>query len=226
MRCRSLLQPHSSAASFWQAVAPLAGRSAKLAAGEFDSIVTATYPISEPKKIDAQADGLMAELKAMVLAVRSLRSEMNLSPAERVPLRISLEDVSSGLGDTGIDLRQASDERELMAEALKSLGKLSEVVFVDRLQDGDKPLQAPVQIVGSLKLMLVVTIDVAAESARLSKEIERLQNEITKAKAKLGNESFVARAPAAVVDQEKQRLADFESLLQKVSQQLSQLSAG
>jgi len=167
----------------------------------------------------------MAELKAMVLAVRSLRSEMNLSPAERVPLRISLEDVSTALGDTGIDLRQASDERELMGEALKSLGKLSEVVFVDRLQDEDKPLQAPVQIVGSLKLMLVVTIDVAAETARLGKEIERLQNEITKAKAKLGNESFVARAPAAVVDQEKQRMADFESLLQKVTQQLNQLKA-
>ncbi|NBT74090.1 MAG: hypothetical protein EBT14_07905, partial [Betaproteobacteria bacterium] len=163
---------------------------------------------------------------AMVLAVRSLRSEMNLSPAERVPLRISLEDVTTALGNTGIDLRQGSDERELMAEALKSLGKLSEVVFVDRLQEGDKPLQAPVQIVGPLKLMLVVTIDVAAESARLGKEIERLQGEITKAKAKLSNESFVARAPAAVVDQEKQRLADFESLLQKVSQQLDQLKAG
>jgi len=160
------------------------------------------------------------------LAVRSLRSEMNLSPAERVPLRISLEDVSAALGNTGIDLRQGSDERELMAEALKSLGKLSEVVFVDRLQEGDKPFQAPVQIVGPLKLMLVVTIDVAAESARLGKEIERLQGEITKAKAKLSNESFVARAPAAVVDQEKQRLADFESLLQKVSQQLDQLKAG
>jgi len=212
--------------ALWQAVAPLAGRSAKLAAGEFDSIVTSAYPISEPKKIDAQADALMAELKAMILAVRSLRSEMNLSPAERVPLRISLEDVTTALGNTGIDLRQGSDERELMAEALKSLGKLSEVVFVDRLQEGDKPLQAPVQIVGPLKLMLVVTIDVAAESARLGKEIERLQGEITKAKAKLSNESFVARAPAAVVDQEKQRLADFETLLQKVSQQLDQLKAG
>ena len=130
------------------------------------------------------------------------------------------------MGNTGVDLRQGSDERELMAEALKSLGKLSEVAFVDRLQEGDKPLQAPVQIVGPLKLMLVVTIDVAAESARLGKEIERLQGEITKAKAKLGNESFVARAPAAVVDQEKQRLSDFESLLQKVSQQLDQLRAG
>jgi valyl-tRNA synthetase len=212
--------------ALWQAVAPLAGRSAKLAAGEFDSIVTSAYPMSEPKKIDAQADALMAELKSMVLAVRSLRSEMNLSPAERVPLRISLEDVAGPLGQTAIDLREATDERALMAEALKSLGKLSDVVFVNQLQDGDKPLQAPVQIVGPLKLMLVVTIDVAAESARLGKEIERLQGEITKAHAKLSNESFVARAPAAVVDQEKQRLAEFESLLQKVSQQLRQLQAG
>ena len=79
------------------------------------------------------------------------------------------------------------------------------------------------QIVGDLKLMLVVTIDVEAERARLSKEVARLEAEITKARGKLSNESFVARAPAAVVEQEKTRLAEFETALAWIKNQLSHL---
>ncbi len=71
--------------------------------------------------------------------------------------------------------------------------------------------------------MLVVQIDVEAERARLSKEVARLENEIAKAKGKLSNESFVARAPEAVVAQEKQRLADFETALNRISTQLANL---
>ena len=78
-------------------------------------------------------------------------------------------------------------------------------------------------MVGDLKLMLVVQIDVEAERARLSKEVTRLESEIAKAHGKLSNESFVARAPDAVVAQEKQRLADFETALQRVRDQLSNL---
>ena len=74
-----------------------------------------------------------------------------------------------------------------------------------------------------VKILLKVEIDAAAEKARLSKEIERISAEINKANSKLNNESFVARAPEAVVIQEKQRLADFESLLEKLNSQLSRL---
>jgi valyl-tRNA synthetase len=80
-----------------------------------------------------------------------------------------------------------------------------------------------VAIVGNTKILLKVEIDAAAEKARLSKEIERISTEINKANSKLNNESFVARAPEAVVIQEKQRLADFESLLEKLNSQLSRL---
>jgi len=71
--------------------------------------------------------------------------------------------------------------------------------------------------------MLVVQIDVDAERARLSKEVARLESEIAKAHGKLANESFVARAPQAVVAQEKQRLAEFDTALQRVRHQLANL---
>ena len=84
---------------------------------------------------------------------------------------------------------------------------------------------APVAVVGETRLMLKVEIDVAAEKERLKKEIDKLEKQIASAQAKLGNESFVARAPAAVVEQEKQRVADFGATLDKLKQQLTKLEA-
>jgi valyl-tRNA synthetase len=105
------------------------------------------------------------------------------------------------------------------APYLQALAKLSEVIVADTLPESP----APVSIVGTAKLMLKVEIDVAAERERLSKEITRLDGEITKANSKLDNESFVARAPAQVVAQEKERVANFSATLEKLREQFAKL---
>jgi valyl-tRNA synthetase len=108
---------------------------------------------------------------------------------------------------------------------LKALSKLSEVqVIADEATFAEATRLAPVVVQGEARLALKVEIDLAAERERLGKEITRLAGEITKAEGKLGNESFVARAPAAVVAQERQRLADFSATLVKLQDQLSRLA--
>ena len=187
----------------WQKVAPVAGR-----AGE--SVSVAAYPVSQPERIDEAAEAAVAKLKGLVDACRTLRGEMNVSPATRLPLYV--------LGDTAF--MQAN------AAVLQGLAKLSEVkVFTDEAAWAAAAQAAPVAVVGEARLCLFMEIDVAAEKARLTKEATRLEGEIAKATAKLANEAFVAKAPAAVLDQEKKRVADFGATLAKVREQLARLGA-
>jgi valyl-tRNA synthetase len=188
----------------WQVVAPVAGRKA---AGSDDSIVLAAYPQADLGRVCPESDAWVSKLKAIVGTTRNLRSEMNLSPAERMPLLTT--------GDADF-IRQA-------APVIKALGKLSEVQVLDEAAFAAATPMAPVAVQGEARLALHVEIDVEAEKARLGKEVARLEGEITKAQAILGNESFVARAPAAVVEQEKQRVADFTATLARIKGQLERL---
>ncbi|RZI41863.1 valine--tRNA ligase [Herbaspirillum sp. HC18] len=187
----------------WQKIAPMTGRELNPAG---DSIMVQAYPQPDLKKIDEQAEAWMAQLKSMTDACRNLRGEMQLSPAQRVPLFIE-----ASVADKA--------QVESFVRYLQALAKLSDVQIVDTLPESP----APVSIVGTVKLMLKVEIDVAAERERLSKEITRLEGEIAKANAKLGNESFVARAPAQVVAQEKERLLTFGATLEKLHEQFAKL---
>jgi valyl-tRNA synthetase len=180
----------------WQTIAPMTEKHGA-------SIMLEAYPQAQPDKLDETSEAWVAQLKQMVEATRSLRGEMGISPANKVPL------IASG------DATKLS----LYAPYLKALAKLEDVSIVAELPEAD----APVMLVDDFKLMLKVEINVAEESARLSKEIARIGAEISKANSKLNNESFVARAPAEVVAQEKARVAEFSASLEKLKVQLAKL---
>ena len=195
-------------AELWERVAVVAGRKA---AGSDESLVTAAYPRAQLERVDPAADAWIARLKAAVGACRTLRSEMSLSPAERVPLMVH--------GDAGF-ITEAS-------ALLKALAKLAEVRAIDdEAAFGEATRHAPVVVAGGLRMALHVEIDVEVERERLGKEIARLDGEIAKARAKLDNPGFAARAPAAVVAQEHQRLADFGSARQRLAEQAERLGVG
>ncbi|MDP2829236.1 MAG: valine--tRNA ligase [Sulfuricellaceae bacterium] len=178
----------------WHKVAPLAGKSG-------DSIMLQAYPLADMTRVDGAAYAQVSLLKELVNACRALRGEMNISPAQKVPL-IALGDITG------------------LVPYLQSLARLSDVELVTgELPDAD----APVAVVGEIRLMLKIEVDKDAERARLSKEIARIEGEIAKANAKLGNESFIARAPAAVVAQEKERLVGFGATVEKLKSQLGKL---
>jgi valyl-tRNA synthetase len=196
--------------ALWQKVAPLTDAYPQGAAEGEASIMVQRYPVAEPKKIDETAEQWAADLKAVIDACRNLRGEMGLSPATKVPLLA-----------TGNAERLAT-----FAPYAQALAKLSEVqIIADEATLDAASAGAPVAIVGTDKLVLKVEIDVAAERERLSKEITRLANELTKCKAKLGNDSFVAKAPPAVVEQEQKRLAEYQATLDKLTAQLARLPA-
>jgi valyl-tRNA synthetase len=182
----------------WQKVAPLAGKRG-------DSIMLQPYPKSQPEKIDEIAERDMAVLKEWTVAARNLRSEAKIPPSEKLLLYAT---AAAPVADVDATLA-----------AVQALARLSAVRLVEVLPDST----APVAVVGDARIMLYKEVDPAVEAERISKEVARIGGEIGKAKARLANSSFVERAPAQVVEQERKRLADFEENLLKLQDQLQKL---
>ncbi len=182
----------------WQKVAPLAGKPGA-------SIMCQPYPIANPAAIDPQAIENINLLKEMINACRTLRSEMNLSPALKVPLL-------------------AAGNQQILTDYSPYLLALVKLSGIEIFQDGLPDAGAPVSLVRDFKLMLKIEIDIEAERERLTKEITRIEAEIAKAQIKLSNPSFVERAPANVVAQEKDRLTAFHTKLDNLSEQLQKLN--
>jgi valyl-tRNA synthetase len=181
----------------WQKVSPLSGKHG-------ESIMLQPYPKANLARINKNSMEKIHTLKEIVGACRTLRGEMNLSPAIRVPLL-------------------ATGDQSTLTEFspyLIALIKLSSVEIIQgELPDAD----APVAVIGESKLMLKIEIDIAKERERLTKEITRIKLEITKSETKLSNPSFVKRAPIKVVTQEKDRLSGFKSKLEKIIKLLQKL---
>ncbi|MDG2253031.1 MAG: valine--tRNA ligase [Methylophilaceae bacterium] len=182
----------------WQIVGLMAGKKA-------DSIMLEPYPEGIKEKIDEASIQWMQTLKSMVEQCRSLRGEMNISPAVKIPLAMS--------GD--------SDILDTYVDYLKGLAKLSDIELMDELPNKN----APVSIIDDFKLMLNIEIDKEEEKNRLQKEITRLDIEIKKAKTKLGNSNFVEKAPPEVISQEKERLEGFSQSREKFQTQFNKIES-
>ncbi|MDR0674102.1 MAG: valine--tRNA ligase [Zoogloeaceae bacterium] len=187
----------------WQDIAPLAGRKTHA------TIMLSAYPKADPAKIDADAEAWMETLKTHVSACRNLRGEMGISPAARMPLAVAGK-------------AEETEKIRAFAPILQALGKLSDIRYAEDLP---ADTLAPVAIVGETRLMLVVEIDFATEVARLEKEIEKAERQASQAKTKLENANFLARAPENIVAQEKERLAQSETVLSELKTQHEKLTA-
>jgi valyl-tRNA synthetase len=189
----------------WQKVAPLAGRSG-------DTISLAPWPEAEEARIDAEAEADVAWLQQVVLEVRRVRSEMNLKPSQRLPLLLT----EGGDAD-----RRRADELDA---ALKTLARLESIQWVD---DEASVSGTATAIVGDLKLLVELggLIDRDAELARLDKQIARLEQEIGRINGKLANTNFVDRAPAEVVQKERDKRADMDHSLTELRAQRERIAA-
>jgi valyl-tRNA synthetase len=172
----------------WQKVAPLAGRTGA-------TVMLAPYPRSQAERIDESAEREIAFAKEIVNAARNLRSEAKIAPKERVAFYVTGE-LSAAAASAMVALARASE-----------LKKFTEL----------PPSDSPVAVVGPHRIMPHIEVDPEAERVRVAKEVKRLEGEIAKARAKLANASFVERAPAQVVQQERDRLYAFQATLDKLT---------
>ena len=180
----------------WQVVAPLAN------AKTTDSIMLAAYPKADPEKIVQAAFDQMAQLQDLIGAVRNLRGEMGIAPNVKAPLFVE------------------GSVPEALLKYLPALTRLTEAKTVDRLPESE---DAPGAVCNGARLMLKVEIDKAAETARLSKEAEKLQKALDKLNAKLSKPGYTEKAPAHLVEKDKADLAELEDKMAKVQNQLAKL---
>lgn len=181
----------------WQVIAPMCD--AKTA----DSIMLARFPVANPEFIDANAMAKMADLQELIGAVRNLRGEMGIQPSVKAPLFI-----------------ETNDDVADLAKYLPMMARLSEVQTVATLPESE---DAPVGLWRDVRLMLKVEVDKAAETARLSKEAEKLQKALDKLEAKLNKAGYMDKAPTHLVEKDKAELADSQEKMAKVQAALAKL---
>jgi len=189
----------------WQKVAPLLGITA-------ESIMLQSYPAEDDSVLNASVDAEIEWVKGVIIAIRNIRGEMNISPAKEIPVLLT----KGG--------EQDKNYLNNNTQFLSKLAKLDSITWLDETEEA--PL-ASTQLVGNMEVLVPMTglIDLDAELARLNKEIEKLEKEINKLSGKLGNEKFVANAPAEVVNKEKAKLEKSESSLMQLKEQLKKIQS-
>ncbi|AOS97313.1 Valine--tRNA ligase [Microbulbifer aggregans] len=188
----------------WQRVKDLAGQSG-------DTIMLQPYPEADENRIDTEAEAAIAALKQVIEGVRNIRGEMKISPATKIPLILR--------GGSAEDRQNLDNARALMI-------KLASLESVSWLNAGEAAPASATALAGDVELLVPMAglIDVAAESARLQKEIDKLAKELARVEGKLKNPKFVDKAPEAVVEKERGKLVDMQSAQDRLQQQLEEIS--
>ena len=170
------------------------------------------YPVVDESLIVDSAVNEIEWIKSFVLGVRKIRGEMNIPPGK--PLPVLLQD--------GADLDQ--DMLDKHQHYLISLARIDTITW---LNQGEEAPESAMALVGKMKVLIPMAglIDKEAESARLNKEIDKLKNELQRIEAKLQNSKFVDRAPAAVVEKERSKLADIQGALENLVTQLQRIQS-
>jgi valyl-tRNA synthetase len=189
----------------WQKVAPKAGKSG-------DTIMRQPWPVSQPEKIDENAVAEIDWVKSFVLGIRRIRAEMDIAPGK--PLPVICENVSA----------ENAGRIEQHQSLLVSMARIQEITV---LNPDEQAPESATALVGDMKILIPLAglIDKDAEIARLAKESAKLAKEKGRLEGKLGNESFTAKAPAAVVEKEKQKLADVLVALEQLEAQKNRIES-
>ncbi len=189
----------------WQRAAPLAGKAGK-------TIMLQPYPELVTSKIDSNAESDIDWLKDVIVGVRNIRGEMNISPAKAIPLFFK--------NGNAIDQRRLNENRQF----LQTLAKLEDIVW---LNSGDEAPMSATALVNEMEILVPMAglIDKEAEVARLNKEIEKLSKDLSRITGKLSNAKFIDKAPAEVVEKEREKQSAQQLSLNKLSEQLENFKA-
>ncbi len=194
--------------TLWQQVATRLGQ---IQNGEAASIMLQTFPVPQDMPANENAENQIEWLKAVIAGIRTIRGEANIKPSQDIPLLLQ--------GGNAADKDNAT-------QAENMLGRLTNVTSIEWLSDGEKaPLNA-LSLVGDLKVMVPLAglINLEAERGRIGKEVDKAQQELEKIDKKLSNEAFVAKAPAAVVNKDRERAAELQTTLQTLRKQIEALA--
>jgi valyl-tRNA synthetase len=192
----------------WQKVSSLAGTKTE----ERPSIMLQDFPQADEKVIDSNAELDIEWLKKIIVGVRNIRGEMNIAPGK--PLDVLF--------------RNGSDSDKQRLEGNKTfLSKLAKLESIQWLESGDEAPMSATALAGNMEILIPMAglIDVEQEMARLDKEAEKLEKDLQRISGKLNNPNFTDKAPEAVVDKERGKLAEVESTIKKIEEQRSQLKA-
>ena len=183
----------------WQQVKALAG-------AEGDTIMLQAYPQADASRIDETAIADIEWLKKVIIGIRNIRGEMNIAPGKLLPIYFSHGNAE--------DQRRLESNRQFLA-------KLANLDTIHWLNVGEEAPMSATALVGNMEIRVPMAglIDKDAELARLNKEVEKLQKELQRVQGKLGNESFIGKAPAEVVAKEREKMTEMETALGKLQQQ-------